>query len=138
MQPVVGVQLLLKEDFEAGHLMSDTDLTRDEWRYYKNVWEQREWFRGATDEDGKATIVVEYTVLDRSMGANPPKWRDWVTGKQFIVRVKKGQTPTVITKAGESPEERVSLAMEPGESAIGRNVRVTVLEIQGPWYVKTK
>jgi hypothetical protein len=43
-----------------------------------------------------------------------------------------------LTKADESPEEKVSLWMEPGESVRGRTVTVTVLEIQEPWYVETK
>jgi hypothetical protein len=137
-QPIVGAQLLLKVDFDAAYPLSETELTRKEWDHCKSFWDQQLWFRGATDEQGNANIVVEETALDRSRGATPPAWRDRVTGKPFIVRVKTAQMPTVVTKLGESPEERLSLLMEPGESADGRTVVVTVLEIHGPWYVETK
>jgi hypothetical protein len=136
-QPVVGAQLLFKDDFEAAHPLDQTQLTREEWDYYKSLWEQRRWFRGDTDADGKAWIVVQYTCLDRSRGSQPPAWRDWVSGKPFIVRVKKGQTPSTITKLGESPEDRVSMVMESGASAKARTVTVTVLEIQEPRYGHT-
>jgi hypothetical protein len=137
-QPIAGAQLLLKEAFEAGEPRPEAGLTPEEWRHYKSNWDRFPWFRGDSNEDGKASIVVEYTVRDRSKGAKLLAWRDWVTGKRFLVRVKKGQSPSVLTKADESPEEKVSLWMEPGESVRGRTVAVTVLEIQEPWYVETK
>jgi hypothetical protein len=123
---------LVKIDFDAGY--RETQLTPEEWDSRKSFWDQQLWFRGATDEQGNANIVIEETEGDRSRGATPRAWRDRVTGKPFIVRVKKRQKP----EPGESPEERASPVMDPGESAKGRTVTVTVLEIQGPWYVKTK
>jgi hypothetical protein len=123
-QPVVSAQLLLLQHF-LEHPLSETQLTSEEWRHYQRLWDQARWFRGVTDEDGKAYIIVEYTALDRSRESRPPADRDWVTGKPFIVRVVNGQ----------KPEERMSLVMEPGESAQKGTVTVTVLKIQGPWYV---
>lgn len=137
-EPIVGVRLMLKVDFEADESPDDEQLPRDEWERRKFIWDQAPWFHGVTDEDGKADIVVEYTVLDRSWGKKVPAWRDWVNGKPYIVRVKRGQVPDVLTKFGESPEDRATVVMEPGEFAKARTVTVSVLEIQEPRYVATK
>jgi hypothetical protein len=120
---------LLKEDLEAGD--------PEERRHHKNYWDQLPWFTGDSDEDGKTTIIVEYTALDRSHGVKPPAWRDWVTGRRFMVRAKKWRMPGDLTEANKSPEETMSLWMRPGESVTGKTLNVTVLEIQEPRYVET-
>jgi hypothetical protein len=94
----------------------------------RETWEQQPWFRGVTDKDGKADVAVTYTELDRSKGAKPPAWRDRVTRKPFLVKVR----------AGELPEEELSVLMKPGESVKGKSFTVTVNEIQAPRYVETK
>ncbi len=131
-RPVVAARLLLKHE-----LTDPQTLTLEsgaEWQLHEpETWDQQPWFPGLTDQDGKADIVVKYRLPDQSPARHPPAWRDWVTGKRYAVRVKK-QSP----KPDDWPEERVSLLMAPGDSAGGRTVTVTVLEISAPRYVETK
>ncbi len=128
-KPVAGAQVLLKYDFETAQpLPNETDQPAEEWHKHKReIWEQQSWIRGITDKDGQTDIAVKYTVIDRSRGSNPPAWRDWVTDKPFLIRVKESQ----------SPEEESSLLMKPGESMKGKSYTVTVIEIQEPRYVET-
>jgi len=93
----------------------------------RQTWEQDPWFRGVTDEDGQAGIEVEYTALDRSRGSTPPAERDFVTGQPYLVRVNQDQTP----------EEKLSVLMNPGVSVKGKSFTVTVIHIQQPRYVET-
>jgi hypothetical protein len=138
-KPVVGAEVLRKSDFEAQHPLAEKKgqpplSPKETHEHHRRFWEEQPWFRGTTDADGQADLVVEYTVLDRARGSTPPAWRDWVTGKPHLVRVKMVQLPgkREWTEPGESPEERVSLVMEPGRSADGRTVTVTVVEIHKP------
>jgi hypothetical protein len=133
-EPVDGIELFLKDDFESTYPRQDTSLTPENWEYHKAVWERQPWFRGATDKSGKVCIVMRYTALDRSRGDKPPAWRDFVRGKPYLVRIKKPEW----NRPGEPSEERVSLLMEPGASAGGKTVSVTLLELQEPQYVEAR
>jgi len=85
------------------------------------------WFSATTGEDGRAEILVKWTMLDRSLRSNPPVWRDQVTGKSYLVRVSRDQT-----------HEAKSLSMNPGASVRGDVFTVHVIEIQKPRYVQTE
>ena len=83
------------------------------------------WFSGETGETGEAEILVKWTMLDRSLGPNPPAWRDQVTGRAYLVRVEKGQT------------QEVSLVMSSGASVEGEDFDIEVLNIEEPRYIET-
>ncbi len=85
------------------------------------------WFSATTGEDGRAEILVKWTMLDRSLGSNPPAWRDQLTGKSYLVRVSKNQTHEV---------ER--LTMNTGASVRGDVFAVQVIEIQKPRYIQAE
>jgi hypothetical protein len=115
-KPVAGASVSLKLDYLTPHPQSD------EVRGYDP------WFHSVTAGDGQADIAVEYTALDRSWGANPPAGRDWVTGKPYLVRVEKDQTP----------EEESSVVMKVGGSVKGKAFTVIVIRIKKPRYTETK
>ncbi len=137
-QPLAGAQVSLKYDFDTAEPASkktfeayshETDVAPEEWHKYKRkAWEQQPWFRGVTNKDGEAHVEVKHTEIDRSRGAKPPARRDKVTRRPYLVKVK----------AGEMPEQEMTVLMRPGESVKGKSFTVTVIEIQQPRYVETK
>ena len=128
-KPIRNAQLLLTLNYDVDHPQSESELTPKEWQHYKKVWDQARWVQGTTDQDGNAKIVIDCTPHDQSRGSKPPAEREGLTGKPFIVRIIRGS---------ESPEERVKLILESGESKKAKTVTVTVLEIGKPEYVETK
>jgi hypothetical protein len=139
--PVSYADVFLKDDFDSAFRLSQEETSdwpfkeketvqppKEQRWYYRRVWEREPWFRCATDKDGQAEIEVEYTELDRTQGSKPPAQRDYVTGRPYLVRVKKDQ----------APEEESSVLMKPGESVKGKSFTVTVIEIHAPRYVESK
>jgi hypothetical protein len=117
--PIAHAQVSLKYDF-------DFYVPRpDKWNEWKR--ETYKWFSGKTDQDGKATVGIKWTVLDRTIGPTPPSWRDDVAGVAYMISTKKDQT-----------HEQQSLIVQPGASTQGRVFTVQVVEIQPPRYVKTE
>lgn len=116
--PTPDVEISLKYDFD--HYVPQTD----EW----NQWERATylWFSARTDTEGRATINVKWTMLDRTFGSIPPSWRDRVTGIAYVISLKKDQM-----------YEEHSLIMGPGVSVRGETFTVHVLEIRPPRYVST-
>jgi len=117
-QPVADAKVSLK--YDCDHYISETD----EWSEWKRT--TYKWFSGTTDVDGEAEVGVVWTVLDRTIGPTPPPWRDDVTGKVYLVRVKTDQV-----------QEEHSLAMHPSALIRGKRFTVHVLRIRQPQYVKT-
>jgi hypothetical protein len=117
----------LAYDMAAADPLSKTDLPPQEWKRRVEEEKQRA-FRSVTDEQGQADLDVKVTALDRTWGSKPPSKRDHVTGHPYLIGVK----------AGEVPEEEMSLVMKPGATFKGKSFAVTVLAIPAPQYVKTK
>ena len=101
-------QVQLKYDFErAEPLVQETLEPPEVWHEERRkFWEALPWLSGVTDENGQADIGIKRTSLDRTWGAKPPPSRDTITGKPYLVKVKKG----------EVPEEELSVLMKPRES----------------------
>jgi hypothetical protein len=125
-QPVVGATVSLAFDqASARPLSKETELTAEEWkRYIKD--HQQPGFRGVTNNRGQVDIHTKVTSLDRTSGATPPPYKDFVTGYPYLINVK----------AGELPAEEASLVMKIGDSFKEKSFTVTVLDIQGPRYVE--
>ncbi len=140
-KPVSYADVFLKDDFDSAFRLSQQETSdwpfkeketvqppkAQRW-YHRRVWEQQPWFRAPSDKDGQAEIEVECTALDFTQGSEPPAQRDNVTGRPYLVRVKKDQ----------APEEESSVLMKPGESVKGKSFTVTVTDIHAPRYVETK
>lgn len=127
-QPVAGAQVSLAFDEAAARPLSkETELTPQEWKKRIEAY-QRPGFQSFTNKQGQADIDAKFTSLDRTSGSKPPSGRDFVTGHPYLIKVK----------AGEVPEEEMSLVMTISASVKGKSFTVTVLDIQGPRYVKTK
>ncbi|MHB9081560.1 MAG: hypothetical protein ACYC3X_29170 [Pirellulaceae bacterium] len=127
-EPVVGAQVSLAFDEAAARPLSkEMELTPEEWKKRIEAY-QRPGFRGVTNKQGQADIDAEFTSLDRTSGSTPPSGKDFVTGQPYLIKVK----------AGEVPEEQMSLVMKPGASVKKKSFTVTVLDIHEPRYVETK
>jgi hypothetical protein len=126
-QPVVGAQVSLVFDEAAARPLSkETELTPQEWKKRIEAY-QRPGFRGITNNQGQAEIDAKFTSLDRTSGSKPPSGKDFVTGHPYLIKVK----------AGEVPEEEISLVMKAGASVKGKSYTVLVIDIQEPRYVET-
>ncbi len=127
--PVAGVQLQLKYDFNRAEPLSKETLEPREALHKgkREFWEAFPWSCGVSGRDGQVQISIEYTSLDRTSGCKPPASRDMISGKPYQVKVK----------AGEVPEEELSVVMKHGASVKTKFYTVTVLEIQEPQYVET-
>jgi len=127
-QPVVDAQVSLAFDEAAARPLSkETELTPQEWKKRIEAY-QRPGFRGVTNKQGQADIDTKFTSLDRTSGSKPPTGKDFVTGHPYLIKVK----------AGEVPEEEMSLVMKAGAAVKGKSFTVTVIDIQQPRYVETK
>lgn len=132
MQPV----LLRVTALDAGNVVKNADVSL-KFDYGGNIPPTQQlaeaqrptypWFSATTGEDGTAEVPVKWTMLDRSVGSNPPAWRDQVTGKSYLVRVSKNQT-----------HEVKNLIMNTGASVRGDVFTVQVIGIQEPRYVRTE
>jgi hypothetical protein len=127
-RPVDSACVSLRLDYATIRPLSkETDMTPEEWQAYKReVWDRSPWLRGVTDKHGQVSIDVSYTSIDRTRGATPPSGKDFVTGKPCLIRVK----------AGELPEEEMSVVMSRDTSVKGRSCTVTIMEIEEPRYVQ--
>lgn len=129
-QPLPSVQVSLKEDFEKSRPLppQEWDMTPDEWQEYRqrNYMDPQPWFSAVTGEQGEATIDVTYTSLDRTTGTKPPSWKDFVTGKPYLIKIQQ---------RNQSSDEVLSVVMKTGESVQGNSSTVTVMHIGEPHYV---
>lgn len=127
-EPVADAHVLLKYDYERARPMAN-EKSSEVWHWHsmKEFWDRSPWASGVTDNRGQVSIGVRYTVLDRTWGAKPPPWRDEVSGRPFLIKLKTAKE-----------EEEASLLMRPGTSVRGKTFYVEVLEIHQPYYVDTK
>ena len=128
-EPVAGAQVAVKYDYDRAEPLAQMTLQPAEsWhQHMKEFWDEFPWSLGVTGRDGDTGVEIKYTVLDRTIGPEPPSWRDKVSGKPHLVKVEADQE-----------HEEFSLVMRPGESARGQTFTVCVLEIRQPRYVKTE
>lgn len=118
-EPVAGARVSVRYDYERDVPPAEQRPESERPTY--------EWFSGTTDQNGQANVGVVWTVLDRTIWGKPPSWRDWVSGRFYLVKV-----------AGEQMREVLSLVMKPGASAEGQAFAVRVADIQAPRYTKTE
>jgi hypothetical protein len=121
----------MKYDFETAEPISEKsppkESTEKEHENMRRLWKLSPWFIATTDQQGQVEIAVKCGRIDRTTGTKPPSWRDEVTDKPFLIKVRQGQTRG----------EELTVWMKPGESVKGKLFTVTVLDIQEPQYVKT-
>jgi hypothetical protein len=119
-------QVRIKLDFDRAHPLSEeTQTPAEEWhKHRREFWEQSPWYSGTTGANGEARIVVENTSLDRTRGAEPPPMRDVITGEPYLIRV--------VPNGGR--EETLSVVMQQGAHADGKQYTVRVIDIGKPSY----
>jgi hypothetical protein len=120
-QSIPGASVEMKFDYDR--FSAKKEQTANE----RKRWEKWSGNTGITDKQGQIVIEVKWTVLDRSIGPEPPAWRDWVSGRPYLIKVKKGQL-----------YEEFNLVMKPDTLVHGKTFSVYILDIQKPRYVKMK
>lgn len=128
-QPLVGVKLFLKSDFDKRYPFSETELTKKDWDHRKNFWEQQSWFESITDKHGIASITVTHTQIDRTWGSKPPPSRDQVTNQPYIVKVQL---------TSDKIANPVEIVLADDKTGNGSRLTVTVLEVGKPQYIEEK
>ena len=128
-EPVANAHVRLKEDFDRQtHTYPDT-ASREEWEAHaRRNWAESPWFSAKSNDTGQTTLHVEYTALDRTRGDQPPTYRDWVTGKPFLVDITEN----------EARSERLSVVMSSGNVIHGDTFTVRIDDVQAPVYIPSR
>jgi hypothetical protein len=113
-EPASGIRTSLQYDYHAAEPLSQR------YPYWLN------WDTGTTDGNGRVAVGIKYTSLDRSIGNTPPKSRDWVTGRPYVIEVGEGERKDVF-----------HMALRPTELFHGKFFNLSVIAIGEPKYVKT-
>ena len=91
--------------------------------FFRRRWEGEPGLHGLTDARGIAVIELQVTALDAQRGNEPPASRDWLSGREYIIRLQNGET------------QETRLVLKRGASAKTRGYTVTVVDVTKPRYV---
>lgn len=80
-----------------------------------------------TNTQGKAVLTFRVTALDWTKGGETPARRDWVSGREYIVKLR---TPNA--------EEELRVVMKPGAVSKGKRYTVRIERMSKPRYVQTE
>lgn len=116
-RPVMAANVSLKYDYDRNVPASEQEPETHRPTYL--------WFSALTGKDGQAEIAVRWIMLDRTLGSRPPAWRDQVTGRYYLVQVKRDRA-----------EEAQSLRINNGAAVQGELFAIQVAEIRKPRYLE--
>ena len=119
-KPITEVKVSMKYDYKS-------NVPPEEQAENEKQIPTYQWFSDLTDPNGIANVGIEWTMIDRTLGSNPPSWRDLVTGKYYQIELDKDQQ-----------QEEFSVRINPGETVKGQYFEVHILDIKKPKYIKTK
>jgi len=123
---VPNVTVSIKESWESWQSWGGKVAESEKDLYYRR-WESDyvPWYRGVTDAQGNAAIAVTFTALDHTKGNEPPANRDFVSNREFMVKLN-----------GWNGQEELVVVMKPGAVARGKHYTIVVQEIEKPKYVQ--
>jgi hypothetical protein len=83
------------------------------------------WQDGLTNAQGKAVLELVVTALDGTKGREPPAKRDWVSNREYIVKLQT-----------KDAEDELLAVMKPGTISKGKRYTVRIEAIEKPRYVQ--
>jgi hypothetical protein len=94
--------------------------------FWHERWESDPWYKGSTANRGEAVVKQVEDALDWTRGNEPPAFRDWISNREYLVRVQK-----------PGMEEEIRVVMKPGNISRGKSFAVRIRSITRPVYVET-
>jgi hypothetical protein len=92
---------------------------------YRERWESAPWYEGSTDAQGNAVLELVVDALDWTKGSEPPAFRDWVSNREYLVRLQT-----------QDAQDELRVVMKPGTVSTGKRYTVRIEVIQKPVYLK--
>ena len=127
--PIWDVEVSIKESWESWRTWDSIGSADGDQAFYRARWESDfvPWLRGRTDVRGRVDLSYDVTRLDGSKGKAPPREFDWISGREYLVRLRF-----------ENAEEEVRMRMKAGNRSRGARFAVRVEAIHPPDYVPAK
>lgn len=125
--PVPNAKVRMKESWESRQSWIPGGFKEGEKAFYRERWESDfvPWLEGLTDAQGKAVLESVETALDGTKGSEPPANRDWVSNREYIVKL---QTKDAV--------DELLVEIKPGTISKGNRFRVKIEAIEKPRYVR--
>lgn len=124
--PVPNATIKMKESWKSWQSWIPGGLKEDERASYRKRWKSDDipWIEGSTDARGKAVLKLVVGELDSTRGTEPPAKRDYVSNREYIVRIQT-----------EDGEEELLAEMKPGAVIRGKRYTAVMEAIDKPIYV---
>lgn len=125
--PVPDAKVRIKESWESWQSWTPGGVKEGERAFYRERWESDfvPWLDGLTNAQGKTVLRFEVTALDWARGGEPPAKRDWVTNREYVVKVQT-----------KDADEELLAVMKPGTVSQGKRYTVRIEAIEKPRYVQ--
>lgn len=122
--PVPDMKVSMKESWESWQTRGGGTANAERSYFYQRWKNEIPWLRGVTDTQGQAVIEIRTAALDWTKGNDPPTTRDWVSGREHVIRLE-----------GPKGQEDIRLVLTPGAVGTGQQYTVTIQDIEKPRYV---
>lgn len=125
--PVPDVKVRIKESWESWQSWTPGGFKEGEKALYRERWESNfvPWLEGLTNVQGKAVLESVVTALDGTKGSEPPAKRDWISNREYIVKLQS-----------KDAEDELLAVMKPGTISRGTRYTVKIEAIAMPRYVQ--
>jgi len=92
--------------------------------FWHEQWESDPWYEGSTNALGKAVLKLVVEALDWTKGSEPPAFRDWVSNREYLVRLQT-----------QNAQDELRVVMKPGTASEGKRYTVRIEAVQKPVYL---
>jgi hypothetical protein len=125
--PVLDAKVKIKESWESWQSWTPGGFKEGEKAHYRERWESDfvPWLEGSTNAEGKAVLKLDVTALDDTRGSEPPAKRDFVSNREYIVKLQT-----------QDAEDELLIVMRPNTVGKGTRYAVRIEAIEKPKYVQ--
>ena len=126
-RPVHDAKVRIKESWESWQSWTSGGFKEGEKAFYRERWESDfvPWLEGLTNAQGKAVLESVVTALDGTKGSEPPAKRDWVSNREYIVKLQ-----------AKDAEDELLAVMKLGTISRGKRYTVRIEAIEKPHYLQ--
>jgi len=122
--PVPNVNVRIKESWESWQTWV-AGTPESQMSHFQQRWQSEPWLEGVTNAQGEVTIWIERTGLDSTEGDEPPANRDFVSNREYMIRLD-----------GQDVQDEIRMVMKPVAAGTGKQYTVRIEAIEKPRYVK--
>jgi hypothetical protein len=120
--PLPNSKVRIKESWESWQTWPPK-FQESERAFYRERWDSEPWYEGSTNARGEAVLELVVEALDWTTGNKPPAFRDWVSNREHLVRIRS-----------QDAQDELRVVMKPGSVGKGRRYTVRIEAIQKPVY----